>query len=120
MLLKRYKYYFFIFVFVKCSINCRAQIFPSNIVWQQNFGKGTSDPNVVGPPIATGHTEFTYSNLICPLQVVTQLSGPLLPPCKVVLAGMDILVHDHDHELNPSLDFGMFMLVNDTSISTIK
>ena len=59
MLLKRYKYYFFILVFVKCSINCKAQIFPSNIVWQQNFGKGTSDPNVVGPPIATGHTDFT-------------------------------------------------------------
>jgi hypothetical protein len=66
MLLRKCKYYFFIFAFATCSIYSAAQIFPSNIVWEQNFGKGTSDPNVVGPPVTSGHTDFTYSNSICP------------------------------------------------------
>ena len=119
MLLKRYKYYFFIFVFVKCSIHCKAQIFPSNIVWQQNFGKGTSDPNVVGPSIANGHTDFTYSNLICP--PAGSYTIVWATPAQSCFGGEWIfLTHDHDHELNPLLDFGMFMLVNDTSISTNK
>ena len=106
-------------VLVKCSINCKAQIFPSNIIWQQNFGKGTSDPNVVGPSIVTGHTDFTYSNLICP--PAGSYTIVWATPAQSCFDGEWIfLTHDHDHELNPLLDFGMFMLVNDTSISTNK
>ena len=106
-------------VVVKCSINCKAQIFPSNIIWQQNFGKGTSDPNVVGASIATGHTDFTYSDLICP--PAGSYTIVWATPAQSCFDDEWIfLTHDRDHELNPLLDFGMFMLVNDTSISTNK
>lgn len=119
MLLKRYKYHFFILVFLIGSIYCKAQIFPSNIVWQQNFGKGTSDPNVVGPPIANGHTDFTYSNSTCP--PAGSYSLVWATPAQSCFGGEWIfLVHDRDHELNPLLDFGMFMLVNDTTTATNK
>jgi len=119
MLLKGYKYYFFLFALVTCSIYCTAQIAPSNIVWQQNFGKGTSDPNIVGPPIASGHTDFTYSNSICP--PAGSYSIVWATPAQSCFGGEWIfLLHDRDHELNPLLDFGMFMLVNDTTTSTNK
>jgi len=119
MLLRKCKYYFFIFAFATCSIYSAAQIFPSNIVWEQNFGKGTSDPNVVGPPVTSGHTDFTYSNSICP--PAGSYSIVWATPGQSCFGGEWIfLVHDRDHELNPLLDYGMFMLVNDTTTSTNK
>src|SRR3954469_10292555 len=113
MLLKKCKYHFFILIFLNCSILCTAQIFPSNIIWQQNFGRGTVDPNVVGPQIAEGHTDFSYSNSICP--PAGSYSIVWATPAQSCFGGEWIfLVHDRDHELDPFLDFGMFMLVNDT------
>src|SRR5262245_4129976 len=121
MQLKKCKYYFFIVAFVTCSIYSGAQIFPSNIVWEQSFGKGTTDPNVVGPPIAPGHTDFPYSNSICPPAGSYSIVWATPTPLQDCLGGKWIfLTHDRDHELNPLLDFGMFMLVNDTTTATNK
>jgi len=119
MLLKDYKYYFLPLAILKCSIFCNAQITPANIVYLQNFGQGTSDPNIVGPPISKGFTDFTYSNLVCPPAGSYSLVWATPPPDQSCFGGKWMfLTHDHDHEMNPLLDFGMMMLVNDTSSSS--
>src|ERR1051326_52553 len=119
MPLKGYKYYFLLIVILKCSMFCNGQIVPANIVYLQNFGQGTSDPNVVGPPISNGFTDFTYSNSVCPPAGSYSLVWATPPPAQSCFGGEWIfLTHDHDHELNPILDFGMMMLVNDTSSPT--
>src|SRR6266498_1380371 len=118
MLLKNHKYFFLIGM-LKCGIFCNAQIIPANVVYQQNFGQGISDPNVLGGSLPGGSTDFTYSNSICPPAGSYTITWATPPPAQSCFGGEWIfLTHDHDHELNPLLDFGMMMLVNDTSSTT--
>ena len=114
MLLKDYKYYFLLIVILKCSIFCNAQITPANIVYIQNFGQGTSEPNIVGPPISRGFTDFTYSNSVCSPAGSYSLVWATPRPAQSCF-GREWIFLTHDHEMNPLLDFGMMMLVNDTS-----
>src|SRR5258706_14178038 len=116
MLIKNYKYYFILIALLKLNIICYAQITPANIVYQQNFGRGTSDPNVLGPPLPIHSIDFTYSNSVCPPAGSYTITWATPPPAQSCFGGEWIfLTHDHDQELNPILDFGMMMLVNDTT-----
>jgi gliding motility-associated-like protein len=119
MLRKNYKYYFSLIVFFKSGILCFAQIIPANIIYQQSFGQGTGDPTIPGPPLPVRATDFTYSSSTCPPPGSYTIVWAT-PATSCFNNEWIFLTHDRDHELNPSLDFGMMMLVNDTSFPTNK
>lgn len=81
-------------------------------VFIQTFGEGNMDPGTIGPAIPAGKTDFIYDPELCPQPGTYTLVRRM--NIKGCFAGEWIPL---SHDQSPT-DFGMMMLVNNTSSTT--
>ena len=116
MLLRGFKYSCLLLLVAHLfSVNCHAQTLGAPII-NVTFGEGNSDPNMIGPPLPSGVTDYTYTTDLCP------------PPGQyTVMRRINVLgcFNDgwiplgSDHTPNPD-DYGFMMIVNDSSRNAPK
>lgn len=111
MRVKKFKYYFLLFILIQSKIIGIAQNGYGPPVYKQDFGFGNNNPATIGIPLPAGKTSFTFENAVCPAPGnYTILRRVPVPNCfNNKWIGLS-------HDNNRTIDFGMMMLVNNITI----
>jgi gliding motility-associated-like protein len=110
MKVKFIRYFFLLFILIQGRMICIGQNGYGPPVFKQDFGFGNSNPATIGQPLPAGKTYFTFDNSVCPA-----------PGSYTILRRVPVASCFNNqwiglsHDNNPAVDFGMMMLVNNTS-----
>jgi gliding motility-associated-like protein len=112
---KKFKYYFLLFTIIQYGVNAAAQSGFGQPVFKQDFGFGDFNPSTIGTVLPAAKTDFLFSNTVCPppgsytiirrVPVANCFNNEWIP-----------LSHDN----NPALEYGMMMVINNTTTLTNK
>jgi len=105
------KYYFLFMILVQGKIFCIGQNGYGPPVFKQDFGFGNLNPATIGTPITANQTDFTFENSPCPPPGSYTILRSIYPVQNCFTNTWIGLGHDN----NVSIDFGMMMVVNNTT-----
>ncbi len=108
---KKFKYYFLVMILIQGKIICIGQNGYGPPVFKQDFGFGNSNTATIGVPIPLGKTFFTFENSVCPPPGSYTILRSIFPVQNCFTNTLIGLSHDN----NPSIDYGMMMVVNNNS-----
>lgn len=106
MIKVRHIYFVFILALFLCN-SSRGQSGYGQPVYKQDFGYGNSNPSFIGTPVPASKTGLPFGNALCPAPG----SYTILRRVPVANCYNGAWI-DLSHDANPSVDYGMMMLVN--------